>query len=87
MICGSLASFGTLSEHYTSPVVFYWDHELKVGSHGYDNVEPALDKTLTNLGVGYLDLYLMHWPVAKGLDGNKIEYLDVRLPPSFLSPP
>ncbi|ORY77579.1 NADP-dependent oxidoreductase domain-containing protein [Leucosporidium creatinivorum] len=33
-------------------------------SHSPERVELALDETLKNLGVSYLDLYLMHWPVA-----------------------
>lgn len=32
-------------------------------AHSPEQVRPALEKSLTDLGVGYLDLYLIHWPV------------------------
>ncbi len=33
-------------------------------SHRHEDVRPALEKSLRNLGLSYLDLYLMHWPIA-----------------------
>ncbi|KAI0029939.1 Aldo keto reductase [Vararia minispora EC-137] len=33
-------------------------------AHHPDDVERALDETLEQLGLEYLDLYLIHWPVA-----------------------
>jgi len=33
-------------------------------AHLNDDVVPALQRTLNHLGFEYLDLYLMHWPVA-----------------------
>ncbi|CAN7241360.1 aldo/keto reductase [Phenylobacterium sp. LjRoot225] len=31
--------------------------------HGYDETLAAFDKSLERLGLGYLDLYMIHWPV------------------------
>lgn len=46
-------------------------------SHQPGQVEQGLDKTLSDLGLQYLDLYLMHWPVASSGGKNYIDYVDV----------
>lgn len=33
-------------------------------SHGYDKTVRAFDESMKRLGLEYLDLYLIHWPVA-----------------------
>jgi alcohol dehydrogenase (NADP+) len=37
--------------------------KLWCNAHGRANVEPALRKALTELGLEYLDLYMVHWPI------------------------
>ncbi|KAK0276523.1 hypothetical protein LTR35_010386 [Friedmanniomyces endolithicus] len=45
-------------------------------SHGTTAPQTAIDTTLRNLGLTYLDLYHMHWPVSQSLlHKNTIEYL------------
>ncbi|KAI0632007.1 Aldo/keto reductase [Trametes polyzona] len=42
--------------------------KLDQSDHG--RVEEALDRSLRKLGVEYVDLYLMHWPMAFNSEGN-----------------
>ncbi|KAF8657312.1 hypothetical protein AX16_002234 [Volvariella volvacea WC 439] len=38
--------------------------------HAPEDIESALDSSLKKLGTKYLDLYLIHWPVAQRWDGT-----------------
>ncbi|KAG2142349.1 NADP-dependent oxidoreductase domain-containing protein [Suillus clintonianus] len=42
----------------------------KVWGTYHRRVEECLDQTLANLGTTYVDLYLIHWPVALNPNGN-----------------
>lgn len=80
---GSRANFGTPSESRRQLITtqtgrLYGAVLMLPGSHGdYETVEAALNKTLDDLGVGYLDLYLMHWPVNTADKKAKLDYVKV----------
>ncbi len=73
-----LALLYTFILHTETEPLYYYSHQT-------DQVEQALDKTLNDLGLEYLDLYLMHWPVASSGGKNYIDYVDVC--PNALSKP
>lgn len=42
--------------------------KLWMSDYGYDKALHAFDRSLRHLGMDYLDLYLLHWPVPKQFD-------------------
>lgn len=48
--------------------------KLWISDYGYDSALRAFDASLRRLGLGYLDLYLLHWPVPSGLDATVASY-------------
>jgi 2,5-diketo-D-gluconate reductase A len=39
--------------------------KLRGSEHGYDSARKALDASLNRLGLNYVDLYLIHWPLPR----------------------
>ncbi len=43
---------------------------------GYDNTRKAFEKSFNELGLDYIDLYLIHWPIPKGHESDYAELND-----------
>ena len=77
-IYGNEAEIGAVfAEAFSSGLVkredLFVTSKLWNSEHAPDNVRPALELTLKELRLDYLDLYLIHWPqcFAKESDGNR----------------
>lgn len=42
--------------------------KLQTADQGYEEAKAAIEQSRQRLGVDYIDLYLVHWPGASGLD-------------------
>lgn len=69
LVYGNEAEIGkALAEAFTEGLVtrdeMWITSKLWNDSHAPEDVQPAIEKTLADLQIEYLDLYLMHWPVC-----------------------
>ena len=51
---------------------FYVTTKLANDNHRPDDVRRSFEQTMTNLGLPYLDLFLMHWPLPTRYDGDYV---------------
>ncbi len=50
---------------------FIIETKLWTDEMGYENVRPALERSLKRLGMDYVDIYMIHWPrQTEGLDDD-----------------
>jgi alcohol dehydrogenase (NADP+) len=65
-IYGNEAEIGVALEQCGVPRAELWiTSKLWNDSHAAVDVKPALEKTLADLRLDYLDLYLIHWPIVQ----------------------
>ncbi|SJL07117.1 related to aldo/keto reductase family proteins [Armillaria ostoyae] len=70
-IYGNEAEVGAALKQTDIPREDIWlTSKLWNSFHDPDDVESALDESLSRLGTDYLDLYLIHWPLALNKDGS-----------------
>lgn len=62
------AFYDAMSEDGLKREEFFVTSKLWNNAHKYEDVLPALKDTLHKLKLDYLDLYLIHWPVAQKKD-------------------
>ena len=48
--------------------------KLWMSDYGYDRTLHAFDRSIRKLGLDYLDLYLLHWPVPTDFDRTVASY-------------
>src|SRR5262249_35606108 len=48
--------------------------KLWISDYGYDSTLRAFEASLRRLGLDYLDLYLLHWPVPANFDATVASY-------------